>query len=497
VKIYATDIDEDALAAARRATYTEPDLEPVPGPLREKYFERQGARFAFKPELRRSVIFGRHDLVQDAPISRIDLIACRNVLMYLNSETQSRVLARLHFGLAPDGYLFLGKAEMLLSHADLFLPMDLKQRIFRKAPGLGIRQRLAVLAEAGDDSARTQLEVQDHVLEAALGSAPAAQIVVDAAGGLALANDAAQRLFALTPADIGRPLQDLEISYRPVELRSLIDQACQDGRPVRVEDVEKPVRNGDSRFLDVEVTPLRDALGVHVGVSIAFLDRTEQSRLSQELERTREELEHANEELQSANEELETTNEELQSTNEELETTNEELQSGNEELETMNEELQSTNEELRTLNDQLQTRSQELSVNQAYLESILEGLRAAVVVVDRDFRILSWVEKMRELWGLNAKEVEGLSFFELDIGLPVEDLRPALASCLRGDAEVPEFELQAVNRRGATIRCAVICTPLRKDHVVTGVIVLIQRTDEADDPPARLRKRSGSRSTGR
>jgi two-component system CheB/CheR fusion protein len=489
VKVYATDIDEEALGAARRAVYSPRDVETVPQALRERYFERQGTRHAFRPELRRSVIFGRHDLVQDAPISRIDLLVCRNVLMYLNAETQSRVLARLHFGLAPEGYLFLGKAEMLLSHADLFTPVDLRQRIFRKAPGLGLRQQLAVLAEAGDESAHTQLVLQEHLLEAALDAAPGALIVVDPSGTLARANKAAQELFALSSADHGRPLQDLEISYRPVELRSLIERAQEEVRSVRVENVEKPVRNGDPHHLDVEVTALRDAQGNSAGTSVAFLDRTERVHLRQELDRTREELEHSNEELQSANEELETTNEELQSTNEELETTNEELQSGNEELETMNEELQSTNEELRSINEQLQVRTQELRQNHAFQEAILRGIRAGVVVVDREFRVRTWEEKMQELWGLRGDEVQGEPLFALDIGLPVEALRPALEASLRGDAGLPPLEVDAVNRRGAPIRCAVTCTPLRQDGTITGVIVLVQRSDDPVEPSEPFRER--------
>jgi two-component system CheB/CheR fusion protein len=497
VKVYATDIDEDALAAARRAIYEPRQMEPVPEALCEKYFERQGTQYAFRKDLRRSVIFGRHDLVQDAPISRVDLMVCRNVLMYLNSETQSRVLARLHFGLAPGGYLFLGKAEMLLSHADLFSPVDLKQRVFGKAPALGMRQQLTVLAEAGNSSARNELAAQEHVLEAALASGPSAQIVVDAPGTLIAANQAAQTLFALTPADCGRPLQDLEISYRPVELRSLIEEAHQTGRAVRVTDVEKPARNDGPKYLDVEVTPLRDLRGAAVGASVAFLDRTERTRLREELDRTREELEHSNEELQSANEELETTNEELQSTNEELETTNEELQSGNEELETMNEELQSTNEELRTLNDQLQLRTQELRENKSFLEAILNGIRGGVVVLDPDFRIRSWEEKMRDFWGLSSDEVQGQSFFELDIGLPVDELRPAVAACLRGGAEVPPFEVEAVNRRGRPIRCAVSCTPLRQDDEITGVIVLMHRDESSDRPRPQQEGRPGRRPAGR
>src|SRR5262249_52950526 len=120
VKIYATDVDEDALSYARQATFTERELRGVREDLVEKYFERNGQRFAFKKELRRAVIFGRNDLVQDAPISHVDLLSCRNTLMYFNAEAQSEILNRLHFALRPDGTLFLGKAEMLLSHTGLF-----------------------------------------------------------------------------------------------------------------------------------------------------------------------------------------------------------------------------------------------------------------------------------------------------------------------------------------------------------------------------------------
>jgi two-component system CheB/CheR fusion protein len=133
VKIYATDVDEDALTTARQAAYTERDVQGVPPDLLTRYFEPLGDRQLFRKDLRRSVIFGRNDLVQDAPISRIDLLACRNTLMYYNAETQARILRRFHFALTPNGMLFLGKAEMLLTHGRLFEPIELKRRIFRKA----------------------------------------------------------------------------------------------------------------------------------------------------------------------------------------------------------------------------------------------------------------------------------------------------------------------------------------------------------------------------
>src|SRR3954471_2692138 len=132
VKIYATDIDEDALSQGRLAVYPAKELESVPPELREKYFERADQRIAFRKDLRRTVIFGRNNLVQDAPISRLDLLVCRNTLMYFNAETQARVLRHFHFALHEPGVLMLGKSEMMISHRDLFAVLDLKKRIFGK-----------------------------------------------------------------------------------------------------------------------------------------------------------------------------------------------------------------------------------------------------------------------------------------------------------------------------------------------------------------------------
>ena len=134
VKIYATDIDEDALNQARLATYSAKETESVPAELRERYFERADRRLAFRKDLRRTVIFGRNNLVGDAPISRLDLLICRNTLMYFNAETQGRILRHFHFALHDGGVLMLGKSEMMISHRDLFAPDDLKKRIFVKLP---------------------------------------------------------------------------------------------------------------------------------------------------------------------------------------------------------------------------------------------------------------------------------------------------------------------------------------------------------------------------
>jgi two-component system, chemotaxis family, CheB/CheR fusion protein len=461
-KIYATDIDEEALGQARLASYTPKDMEALDPALRDRYFDAGSGRYVFRADLRRTVIFGRHDLLQDAPISHLDLLVCRNTLMYFNAETQSGILQRFHFALnggAGGGFLFLGRAEMLLSHASLFSPLELKHRVFARVSERDARapvRAAAAGAEIGEDAGMRNARLR----ELALDDAPAPRILIDAEGNLAAVNARARALFSINPRDVGRPLQDLEISYRPLELRTLIEQAYAERRSVTRAGVERRFGERDGQVLDVVVAPHLDEGQNPLGASVTFVDVTRYSRLAEELQRSREEIQTTGEELQSANEELETTNEELQSSNEELETTNEELQSTNEELETMNEELQSTNEELQTLNEELRQRTEESGRLNAFLESVLAGLRSAAIVVNQELHVIMWNARAEDLWGVRADEAQGRSLLNLDIGLPVAELRARIRPALLGEAGHAEFPLDAVNRRGKKIRCHVVCTPL-------------------------------------
>ncbi len=477
VKIYATDVDEEALAHARHAAYTEQKLQPVPLELREKYFEPLGDRFVVRADLRRCVIFGRHDLMQDAPISHLDLLVCRNTLMYFNSEAQGRILARFHFGLKNTGALFLGKAEMLLTHGNLFTPISLPHRIFSRVVSVNLRDRLLAVSQKRAEDPGSAPPTDLRLQEAAFNAMPLAQIIVDIDGNLALANTQARTLLNIFPQSIGSPLRDLEISYRPVELRSQMEQVYSDRRPIQIPDVLRELPDGSLQYLDVQLTPLQEDEQSLLGISIVFSNITHYHQLQAEVQRSNQELETANEELQSSNEELETTNEELQSTNEELETTNEELQSTNEELETMNEELQSTNEELQTINDELRQRTEELNQVNAFLQSILTSIQAGVIVIDNQFNILNWNAETENLWGLRTEEMHRQSFFSLDIGLPVGELREMIRCCIAGTDRL-ELELAAMNRRGKSFRCRVTCNPLiggQQERV--GVILVMEEVE--------------------
>src|SRR6266498_1938928 len=474
VMIYASDVDEEALITARQATYGVKEISAVPEELREKYFEAVGSKHVFNTELRRSVIFGRHDLMQDAPMSHLDLLLCRNTLMYFNAEAQGRILGRFHYALNSSGFLFLGKAEMPLMSSSLFAPAELKHRVFSKLSQGNLRERLLVFAQNAAPELNNNVSRHIRLRVSAFEAGQMAQIVVDANGNLVLANQQARQLYGLVPKDIGRPFQDLELSYRPAELRSLIQRVYSEQKIVTIDNVERVFKNGESRYLNVQLVPMEDN-GLVIGVCITFKDVTDYHQLEDEIHRARQDAETFNEELHATNEELQSTNEELETTNEELQSTNEELETTNEELETMNEELQSSNEELQTINDELRLRTDELNNSNAFLSSILSSLRGAVVVVDVNFGVLVWNDIAADLWGLRSDEVKGQSLLNLDFGLPVDKLRGPIRTCIADGGEQQELILDALNRRGRNIKCHVSINPLKGSHETRqGAIIIME-----------------------
>ena len=478
VKVYATDVDEQALAVARAGRYPRSRLEQLTDHQREKYFEPDGDELSFRGELRSSLIFGRHDLLANAPISRVLLLSCRNVLMYFTPETQAKVLERFSWALHPEGLLLLGKAEMLLTQAQLFTPVSLPQRVFRarRPPSAA---RLGALAVGAPTLRESDVA---RVAEVAFDAAPAAQVVLDAQGVVALVNARAEHELGLSPADLGRPFGDLVVSYRPVELRGVVASASASREPVELRDVGWSDADGAECWWDVVVAPLLDGEGAErdvIGVHLVFEDVTERHELRSRLDQLDHELTTAYQELRSSSEELETTNEELQSAVEELETTNEELQSTNEELETMNEELQSTNEELQTLNDELRDRTLEVDQVNDFLQGILSGLETAVVVVDVDYRVQLWNSGAERLTGLRAFEAQGQRVLDLPVDVPADDLRALLGEVvLRGGRPDP-VTVAVTNRFGRPAQRRVSATPLRRGGAgdVTGAVLTVSDDD--------------------
>jgi two-component system CheB/CheR fusion protein len=325
--------------------------------------------------------------------------------------------------------------------------------------------------QAGTDPPR------DHrrLYEEALNTGPLAQVIIDSEGRLALSNRRADDMFSLSGTEVGRPFQDLELSYRPAELRSALQQAVTERRTIWVREVEW-ARSDSKQWLDIQLVPIHDKDGTLVGTSVYFDNVSALRQLQRELEYAQRQLETAYEELQSTNEELETTNEELQSTVEELETTNEELQSTNEELETMNEELQSMNDELHTSNDELRERTTQIGDLNVFMRSILGSLEVGVVVVDHELKVQVWNIRMEELWGVRTDEAIGAYLLNLDIGLPIEELRPTLWQVLTQDgSDQPIQMVRAINRRGRSIDVQVTISPLHTGDpsATIGAIILM------------------------
>ncbi|OXM46272.1 CheR family methyltransferase [Amycolatopsis alba] len=472
VKIYGTDVDEEALREARAGVYSRKALEMLPPDLLKKYFEPIGDRFVFRRDLRRRVIFGRHDITRDAPISRVHLLACRNTLMYFNVEAQAKIIERFHFALNEGGYLLLGKAEMLLSDGVRFDAANIRNRVFK------IRADGTVAPKTPRFEGRTGGKMHDVsrrrlVSELAFASSPDSVLGIDRDGAVALINGAARLQFGLSSHDVGRPFHDLEVSYRPIELRSVIDKTHGERRSVRVNSVRRQKPGGDPQYFDIVVRPLITIDGEDIGAAITFIDTTEATRLQHEVKRVQEDLAAAYAELQSTNAELETVNEELQSSIEELETTNEELQSTNEELETTNEELQSGNEELETMNEEMRIRTAELDETRLFFEGVLSSVEAGVIVLDGDLLVRSWNRGAEELWGLRADEVYREGFFSLDFGLPTEGLRDAVETCNRTGHRSARVEIDSVDRRGRALVASVGCSPL--DGMGGGVVLLMEK----------------------
>jgi two-component system CheB/CheR fusion protein len=441
VKIYATDVDEDALSTARAGRYPTSALGLLTDEQRSTYFVQEDGVHVFRPDLRPNIIFGRHDLLADAPISRVSLLVCRNVLMYFTAETQARILERFAFALQERGLLVLGRAEMLLTYSELFTPADLPNRIFRT-----VGRPVGARSFGFGPAALARQAVSRKVTVAAFASAPDAQVVLDAETRVALVNDTAQRQLGVLAEDVGRLFAELPLSRRPVDLRVAVAEVLDTGEPANVQDVRWPRATSDDQWWDVRISPLPGSDGP-LGVTLHYVDVTRYHQLTEQLTR--------------AHSELETTNEELHSTNEELET--------------MNEELQSTNEELQTVNDELRERTGEVGEVNAFLESVLGGLSTAVAVVDTDLQVMVWSARCEQLWGLRAFEVEGRSLMGLDGGLPVERLATTARAVLRSGISQDADTTVSVNRLGQSMLVRTAASPLRdRAGQVRGAILTME-----------------------
>lgn len=393
VQIFATDIDEEALEVARRGSYIGAALEALPPEWVERYFIATEHTFEVNKELRDMVVFAKHNLVDDPPFLRLNLVSCRNVLIYFNNELQARVLQRFHFGLRAKGLLFLGRSESIAQTGTLFTPLDRRERLFRKQ---GENREVAVRSKQSVGEPPL-LRRRDHetqqLLDALVAHMEATVFLCDSQGSvLHSAGEVAK--FLQFPA--GRTQVGIGDVINPTfrgELMTMLHQfqkqrEPQLGRRRRFEDrwwglsVRALSGDDDERRLLVIIapTPLVEsapATDTSIERLMEPLSLDKSNSLEDELVATREHL-------QALIEELATANEEMQSLNEEAQASNEELQATNEEMEAANEELQATNEELISLNEELNVKSSELAkLNEEYTY-LYDALDFPLLVFDVD-----------------------------------------------------------------------------------------------------------------
>ena len=488
VQIFAGDIDDEALDFARAGRYPEGVAEHITPKRLERFFVKNKHSYQVAKEIRELCLFSTHNLIRDPPFSRLDLIVCRNLLIYLESEAQRHVTTLFHYALRRGGYLFLGPAESLSGPADLFATIDTKHKIYQRTETVG-RPPLVLPPEpyprgeaarpiwARRVPAAGQAEMVAGLERLLLDQYAPAWIVINAQGEAIYFSPRTGKY--LEPA-AGVPSMDIVNMARKglrLDLRTSIHKALKKGAEVVREGVDVTL-NGEVQRINLVVRPLTDA-AAESGLFLIVFQEVGAPRSAREaspesaaiagdtvLHQLESELRMTKEHLQATVEEVETSNEELKSSNEELLSTNEELQSANEELQTSKEELQSVNEELETINSELNKKVEELDVANSDLQNLLQSTQIPTLFVDNHLHVKRFTDAATRVFSL----------IDSDVGRPISDI----ASRFEGDlvADLKEVLRTLVPRErqvrlvdGSDTYFLRILPYRRLDNVIDGLVV--------------------------
>src|SRR5262245_38420659 len=471
IKIFATDLAADAISFARRGLYPENVLKELPDDYRDRFFRRIDQGFRISKALRQAVIFGQQDISRGVPFPRIDLVTCRNLLIYLKPDLQQVVLDLFAYSLHQSlGYLFLGKAETARPTKATFELINKKWKIYRclggpitfpvnegsvqmNAPNNSWRETRRRQSSSAiqpiNDLTQAEIEITQlrRVNETMLRYTNVAVVIIDSQYRILTINAAARRLLGVRDVAYDQDFLHTVRGMPYQEVRRAIDTSFREHTTMTLQELELDQSSeGSGRYVSLTIMIMQIEQNAPDLAVITALDVTDQVQIKKRLEAIQrehaelvgelsaankrlgtmnKELQDANEELQAANEELMLTQEELQATNEEFEATNEELQATNEELETNNEELQATNEELQTTNDELTARTTELQeltkqhrTEQLQLASLLERFPHYIMVLNaEDLTVQAVNHAYKQLIG--DRNVSGLPMSELFSGKDV------------------------------------------------------------------------------
>lgn len=440
--VFGTDLSEQAIQQARTGSYP-PSIEADVSPQRlRRFFLKTEHGYQISKSIRDLCIFARHDLTRDPPFSSLDLISCRNVLIYFKPLMQKRILPAFHYALKPDGYLVLGSAETITGPSELFTPLDRTQRIYQKKPAV-VRLPTdlpwaGVTLRKGEGGARPRevwpsgLDLPREAQRILLRRHTPPAVIIDS--DMQVHHFVGRTGSYLEPAPGEASLNLLRMVREGVtfDLRSMVQEAVKEGHAIRREH-RMMKSDGGATPVNLEVVPLPGAPSKERYFLVVFEPGTPPEgapkrgkplkrapgvagREEREVPELRGELEKTQRYLQSAVEEQEATNEEMRAANEEILSSNEELQSTNEELETAKEELQSANEELATVNEELENRNAELATVNSDLLNLLSSVNLPVVILDNDLRIRRFTPAAERIFNI----------IPTDVGRPISDLRHSL-----------------------------------------------------------------------
>jgi two-component system CheB/CheR fusion protein len=485
IQIFATDIDLNALAVARKGSYAESALADLEPGLVVRYFQKVGNRLEVARHLRDMVVVARQDIIQDPPFLRLDLVSCRNLLIYLQNEPQAKVLATFHYGLNQGGILFLGKSEGIFQQESLYEVVDKSARIYRRRAG---ESRLAVpsfrLPDTTDRTATAAAapDAERRLLDEAVRRYVPASVLINGTFDILQMHGEVSQYLTVLPGKPNFNLQHLLRREMRADLQLLQHHAEKKqetafGRrhniktaegPREVRLVVHPLERGVSTpFFLVCFEQLAPVEPIEVDGDVRT--PSEEGRNVRELE---DELISTRERLQTVIEELETSNEEMQALNEEVVAANEELQSSNEELEASNEELQSTNEELTTVNEELQVRTGELADTLNDLENIQNGTGFPILVCNENLGLSRFNSPAAALFSLSAASIKQ-SLVQLRLPPGMQDFSPIVRQAIETNqpVEAPVFS----NERHYLIHVSPYDTKVRGNR--GAIVVMLDHTE--------------------
>ena len=505
LQIFATDLDPDAIAKARRASYPANIVADVSAERLKRFFVEEGNGYRVGKEIRETVVFANQNAIMDPPFTNLDILTCRNLLIYLGPELQKRLLPLFHYSLKPGGILMLGSAESIGNSTDLFEPVDAPARLFRRCANslrvvdLEFPSRLApgkpaVASPAAPEAGSGNLQsLADQVL---LQQFSPAAVLVTAAGDVLYTSGRTGKY--LEPA-AGKANWNIHVMAKEGlrhELALALPRALRGAGAVRCANLRVGT-NGGTQVVDLTVQPITEPPALRGMVMVVFKDveappvaevaaRTGSPRRSPRVRELEQALDQARQEVQALHEEMQTTQEELKSSNEEMQSTNEELQSTNEELTTSKEEMQSLNEELQTVNVELQSKvddlSDDLSLASNDMANLLNSTDMATVFLDKALHLRRFTNQVTRIFRLIASDV-GRPLSDIAFDLDYSDLSKDAEEVLR-TLVFCEREIAASNGRWFQVKIM----PYRTmENVIDGVVITFNDIGRAKNLEAQLR----------